>query len=135
MTEIVITLEGAPKGKGRPRFTRSGHAYTPKATTDYEHSLRMRAKDAMKGRPPLVGPLAVTVGAFFPIAKSWTKAEQAAAIDGSKHHMDTPDLDNIAKTLDALNGVVWGDDKQVVQLTAMKRYSSSPALVVTVRAA
>lgn len=134
MNEVVITLEGAPKGKGRPRFGR-GRTYTPKATTDYERSLRLRAKEAMRGRPPLQGPLVVTVGAFFPIAKSWTKAEKAAAIDGTKHHMDTPDLDNIAKAIDALNGVVWADDKQVVQLTAMKRYSSHPALVVTVREA
>ena len=133
MTEIIVTLEGEPKGKGRPRFTKSGHAYTPRATTVYEHLLRMRAKDAMNGRKPLTGPLTVTVGAFFPIAKSWTKAEKAAAIDGTKAHTSKPDIDNIAKTLDALNGVVWDDDSQITQLTALKRYSSSPALVVTVR--
>lgn len=133
MTEITITLDGVPRGKGRPRFTRSGHAYTPKATVDYERRLRIRAKEAMSGIRPLTGPVAVTVGAFFPIANSWTKAEKTAAVEGKKHHMATPDLDNVAKMMDALNGIVWLDDKQIVQLTAMKRYSSSPALVVTVR--
>lgn len=132
---ITITLQGSPKGKGRPRVTRSGVVYTPKETVEYEGRLRSQAIDAMSNRPPLEGPLVVTVDAFFPIARSWTKAEKAAALNGSKHHTGTPDLDNIAKTLDALNGVVWADDRQIVQLTAMKRYGDHPALVVTVRAA
>ena len=36
MREIKFTIEGEPKGKGRPRFTRGGHAYTPKETVEYE---------------------------------------------------------------------------------------------------
>ena len=34
-----------------------------------------------------------------------------------------PDLDNLVKLyLDSFNGVVWQDDRQVVKLTAEKRY-------------
>lgn len=35
-----------------------------------------------------------------------------------------PDADNIAKCLDALNGVIWHDDAQVVECIVRKRYCS-----------
>jgi hypothetical protein len=38
-----------------------------------------------------------------------------------------PDIDNIAKHFDALNGVVWTDDKNVIEATILKRYAHSPA--------
>lgn len=132
MTEISITLDGEPVGKGRPRYnSKTGTVYTPYKTVSYERHLRWAAKAAMKGPGPLAGPLCVTVGAFFTIPKTWTKAEKAAAID--RAHTSKPDLDNIIKMLDALNGIVWKDDSQIAQLTALKRYSSKPALVITVR--
>lgn len=33
---ISFTIEGVPVPKGRPRFTRSGHTYTPDTTRKYE---------------------------------------------------------------------------------------------------
>ena len=36
MSPIVIEIAGEPRGKGRPRFARSGHTYTPAATRAYE---------------------------------------------------------------------------------------------------
>jgi Holliday junction resolvase RusA-like endonuclease len=40
-----------------------------------------------------------------------------------------PDIDNYCKApLDALNGIVWRDDSQVVELTVSKFYSSRPRL-------
>ena len=32
MKEIEFVVYGRPKGKGRPRFTMDGHAYTPQTT-------------------------------------------------------------------------------------------------------
>lgn len=39
--EIRFTVHGEPKGKGRPRFTKTGHAVTPKDTVIYENLVRM----------------------------------------------------------------------------------------------
>ena len=45
--------------------------------------------------------------------------------------MTRPDIDNACKSiLDALNRIAFYDDAQVVQLTAMKRYSDEPRVVV-----
>ena len=44
---ITFEVVGEPKGKGRPRFTRSGHTYTPQATKDYERHISQAAFVAM----------------------------------------------------------------------------------------
>ena len=43
-----------------------------------------------------------------------------------------PDLDNIVKALDGMNGIVVVDDSQIVKLTATKQYSEIPQLIVSV---
>lgn len=41
-------------------------------------------------------------------------------------HGQRPDLDNLLKSLDGLNGVVWSDDCLVYGLEAMKLWSHNP---------
>lgn len=108
-----VDVPGKVVGKGRPRFTRAGHAYTPKATLEFER----RVGDAWTaaGHPVLDGPLAVYVSVFRPLPKSAPKRREG--------ERDTyrPDVDNILKAvLDGLNGVAYRDDAQVVQVRAAK---------------
>ena len=35
---MVFEVLGKPQGKARPRFTRTGHTYTPNNTTNYENA-------------------------------------------------------------------------------------------------
>ena len=39
MKEVEFVVYGRPKGKGRPRFTMDGHAYTPQTTRMYEKEI------------------------------------------------------------------------------------------------
>jgi Holliday junction resolvase RusA-like endonuclease len=136
MTEIVISLPGAPQGKGRPRFVRAtGHAFTPAKTRSYESMLQGAAIEAMGGRDPIDGPIAVSVLACFPVPKSWSRRKQEQAFIGELRPTSRPDWENIAKMLDAFNAVVWRDDAQVVEGNIVKRYSDFPRLEVRVRAA
>ena len=41
-------ISGKPMGKGRPRFTRSGHTYTPKDTVEYENRIQRAAWASMQ---------------------------------------------------------------------------------------
>jgi Holliday junction resolvase RusA-like endonuclease len=133
IAKITITLPGAPQGKGRPRFVRStGHVYTPAETRKYEAALRRRAMSVIGSMCPLEGPLAVTVEAFFPIPESWSNRKATAALHGAIRPTGRPDVDNIAKVLDAFNGLVWVDDKQIVDARVVKVYSDTPCLRVTV---
>ena len=130
---ITISLPGLPKGKGRPRFVRAtGRTYTPADTVSYEGALKLAARVSMQGRAPLEGALAVTMVAEFPVASSWSKKKQAAALAGAVRPTSKPDADNLLKTLDALNQVVWKDDAQIVNATIIKRYGQRPGVTIVV---
>lgn len=136
MTTITILLPGPPQGKARPRFRRdSGHAYTPERTRAYEKALRQEAALAMRGKKIMTGPVEVHVTAFFPVPKSWSKIKQTQALIGSIRPTGKPDVDNILKACDALNGIVFNDDAQIVKATVAKHYSTNPHLAVTVHSA
>jgi len=123
---VIIELPGPPVGKGRPRFSRHGFAYTPSKTRAYEARLAGAAQRAMRGREPLYGPLKAVVWAFMPVAASWSAKRRDAALAGVVRPTGRPDWDNLAKITDALNGIVWIDDSQVVEGSVVKRYSESP---------
>lgn len=131
---IEIVLAGPPMGKQRVRATKAGHIYTPERTVNYEAALAFAAQQVMADRPLYDGPLAVMIEARTPIAESKPKKWRADALAGKIRPTKKPDLDNIAKMMDALNLIVWADDAQIVELSARKIYSDKPALVVRVEA-
>ena len=120
-------------GKGRPRFTRTGHIYTPDKTRKYEMRLAAAGSDEMVslGIDPTSEPCKVLIRAQFEIPKSWTKAKKLQA-EQREIFPGKPDLDNVAKiVLDAFNGVVFEDDAQVYELRVLKGYGD-PCLSVAV---
>jgi Holliday junction resolvase RusA-like endonuclease len=130
---VVVELPGEPKGKGRPRFSRgSGIVYTPQPTRNFEAQLKYAGQLAMKGAPPMEGALKVEILAAFSVPPSWSKTKQTRAIAGTLRPTGKPDLDNIMKMIDALNGVAWRDDSQIVTATVSKRYSVNPRLRIEV---
>jgi Holliday junction resolvase RusA-like endonuclease len=130
---FTIELPGPPLGKGRPRFVRAtGHVYTPPETARYQEALRKQALVTMGRQRPLEGPLSIYVEALFPMLESWSIRQCDRALAGAVLPDKKPDLDNILKMLDAFNGIVWFDDRQIVTATIKKRYSNTPALLVKV---
>lgn len=125
---ITIVVPGVPIGKGRPRFARTGHAYTPEKTRHYEAMLRDLAAQAMLHREPFTGPIAVMLTAVFPIPESWSNKKKARA----EWHTTRPDADNILKLCDGLNQIVWADDNQIAIATVIKKYGRSPSLKIAI---
>lgn len=113
---VTFDVFGKVRGKGRPRFTRGGHAYTPKGTRDYERAIREAFENAPEKPPePFSGPIDVTIVTSRQLPKS---APKSVIREPDIHK---PDADNVAKiVLDALNGVAWLDDAQVTSLTVVK---------------
>lgn len=135
MEPVVIHLAGEPKGKGRPRFVQRGKfmsAYTPTPTRNYEAALRMAAQEAMAGGPPLEGPLRVVVEAVFTVPQSWSGKKRAAALAGAIRPTGRPDWENISKTLDGCNKLVWHDDAQIVDGRCLKLYGEAAYLRIEV---
>ena len=125
--KIEFTVPGIPVGKGRPRFMKNGHTYTPQKTRDYEDKVVQCWK--CQGFADGI-PLRATVTAFFTIPKSTSK-KKAAAMDG-RPHIKRPDAYNVAKAiLDALNGHAYNDDSTIASLTVWK-YQTTGAFRVEV---
>lgn len=116
-----------PQGKARPRFSRkSGVVYTPAKTAKYEKAIAKAYVDTGGKCIPADCYVSVTVCAFFPIPKSYSKKKRKACIDRDLRPDKKPDMDNILKAvLDALNKVAYEDDKQVVELIGRKYYTES----------
>lgn len=128
---FFLKLLGDPVPKGRPRFTRTGRAYTPAKTAKYESDGKLQAKIKWGNQPLVDRPIACVVSARLPIPKSWSKRKKEAAGSGQLPHVSRPDLDNYIKiALDILNETVIRDDSIVVSLSAEKKYSDDPCLVI-----
>lgn len=130
---LTIEVAGNPVPKGRPRFSR-GRVFTPKRTSDYEAIVAIAASNAMKesGAQKTSGLVEVVVTAVIEIPKSYRGKKRTDALFGCS--CPSGDVDNYAKSvLDGLNSVVWDDDKQVVKLTACKRWGEKGAAVIEVR--
>lgn len=134
---ISFFIDGEPVAKARPRFSKYGHAYTPKKTAQYEK----KVKNTYRTQPNAFkfdGNAALMVSIIFsmPIPQSYSKKRRKWILDGYEHYTKKPDLDNLAKAvLDALNGVAWCDDSQIVTLNLRKEYSENPSVWVSIRLA
>lgn len=124
---MEFIVEGDPKGKARPRFSRrSGTVYTPSKTAKYEKEIRDSFLAAGGKMIPNGSYVTVAVDAYFKIPKSYAKGKRLACKYNINRPDKKPDIDNILKVvLDALNGLAYEDDKQVVEVRCRKLYSRS----------
>jgi Holliday junction resolvase RusA-like endonuclease len=153
MRELMFIVEGEPVPKGRPRFTRANgfaRTYTPQKTRDAEGRVAYSAHVAMQQQKTSIcavqhenkrdvavqqknarkNAVKVSIEFFLKIPKSISRKSLE-----SNEVMPTvkPDLDNLAKTvLDGMNGIVYQDDSQIVELHISKKYSDHPCTVVRV---
>lgn len=126
-------IPGKPQGKARPRFS-GGVVYTPASTKRYEQTVRQAYISATDAAQRFYeGAVSVQIDAIFPIPKHWKKADREKALAGELPPEVKPDGDNIAKAvLDALNGLAYKDDSQVVELTVHKRYGVTGRVIVRI---
>lgn len=139
MNNFGFVIEGSPVAKGRPRFSNRGgfaKAYTPAKTRNAEAEVIVRCINAMKiagNDRPTENPLKISIFFDMPIPKSFSKKKVEACLRCEIFPTTRPDLDNMAKTyLDAMNGIVYKDDSQIIELNVKKKYSTVPATTVYV---
>ena len=134
--QMNFMVEGTPIGKGRPKFARRGNfvsTYTPTKTRNYEDIIRAAATQAMT-EPPITTPIAVFVYIAVPVPASASKKRRGNCLAGIEKPTKKPDIDNVAKCfLDAMNGIVYVDDSQVVSLHVTKEYGTVGMVEVMVR--
>ena len=138
MYKIELEITGQPIGKGRPRFTKAGHTYTPQKTKEYERRIHAAAWAAMAKHDieQTDRPVSLEIIAFMDIPKSWSKIKKLEAEYGAISPMSTPDCDNIAKIVgDGLNNTIYADDRQITSLRVKKTFchpDRGPVLYISV---
>lgn len=133
---IRFTVPGQPQGKMRPGVRVVGkfaQQYVPKKTLTYESLIAVNAQIAMAGHDLVEGPVLVRMFIALQLPESKSQKWKRQALAGEVFPTTKPDVDNTVKAVfDALNGVVWKDDVQVVDLQLTKRYSAQPRVEVEV---
>ena len=134
MTTVIFTIPGVARGKQRPRATRQGRVYTPKETVNQEAYIKMLAATAMRGFAPFGGPLEATFIISVAIPKSFTRRDRERIEKRDLWPTSKPDIDNVVKLLcDAMNGICYGDDKQIVDLLVTKSYAANAQTMVMIK--
>lgn len=132
---ISLVIPGDPVGKGRPRFSRHGHAYTDEKTRRQEKRIKgLFVEKYGSDFTPLDGPLEMEILVFYAIPKSVSKKRRLDMLWGRECPIRRPDLSNVVKLPeDALNGLAYHDDAQIVSLAVVKKYSNDPHTEVKIR--
>lgn len=127
-----FTVYGEPKGKERPRFRKnSNHPYTPNKTMNYERAIKKAFMEKYSKGFPADIYIGAEIKCYYPIPKSTTKKKRALIEQEIVRPLVKPDVDNVLKiTLDALNGVAYSDDKQIVNAKISKWYGDVPRIEV-----
>lgn len=110
---MIVHIPMVPVPKGRPRLA-GGHVFTPKRTHDAESFIATMVRRVWRSAPTDL-PVSLVVRFWFPELKR----KQPGKVPRG-------DVDNYLKTvMDALNGVVYKDDRQVVHVDASKLYCAA----------
>lgn len=140
---IYFKVDEEPVAKARPRevrYRKDGWkgTYTPKKTRDYEEKVKFAFMSQTCEKMPVYPkgvPLMVEATFAKSVPKSYTKKKREACLNGDMLPTSKPDIDNYLKAmLDAINGLAFEDDSQIVMTMAEKIYAEQPYVEIKIRA-
>ena len=123
--------KGKVYSKGRPRVTKTGHAFTPANTRKFEKSVAELYENT--DAPLVFCPLYIELLLHDKPAKKIDVATQAMM--GRGYAFSTiGDIDNRAKSiLDAGNGILFKDDAQISRLHVSRHYGPDEGFSIIVK--
>jgi crossover junction endodeoxyribonuclease RusA len=121
---FVVFGTAVPKGSMKAFYVKKlGRAivtHDNTATKPWAQQVTGSALAARNAQQPLEGAISVELGFYLPRPKSLAKKAVA--------HLKKPDIDKLARNvIDALTGVLFVDDAQVIRLDAWKTYAGGHA--------
>ena len=122
--KFVLPLK--PRGAARPRKSKAGHIYEVPEDKAYKQFIRDFIQVTLPGSYRVsTDPMYVHINMYIKLPKSsQTIANKVKVTEGILHPVVKPDVDNLAKLiLDAMNGIIYEDDKQVIELSIKKHYT------------
>ena len=135
---MMFVVPGEPTGKGRPRVVRAGirsMAFTPEKTALYENLVKLEYQRQSCGEVFGGRSIRMDIKAYYAVAKSDGKRIRASKLAGEIRPMKKPDIDNVLKIIaDALNGIAYDDDSQIVSANIEKYYDECPRVEISIEA-
>ena len=133
--KIAFSIPGEPKGNARPRVA-NGHEHPPSGTMSYEarvvQAYRKRYADRVRWEKGV--PLRMRIMACYGVPAGTApkrKVQMLRELPAKK-----PDADNIGRIVaDALSGIAYCNDAQIVDLQVRKAYAEKPHVFVEIREA
>lgn len=128
--KVEFTVPGIPTAWARARTHGKVH-FTPGKQRMAMSIVQSVAWDAMNGAAAITEPVSMIITAIWPWPKSWSEKKKTS--NQGRYKTSRPDADNVGKLIsDSLNGIVFVDDAQVVDLKITKLYGPSAETRVTV---
>lgn len=128
---IIFEVSGV-RGKGRPRFTKMGIAYTDSKTVAYENLIKssyLKHTDYISDKS-----IKMSMYVCFAPNKSDTKKKRLIKLSRKLWPKKKPDVDNVVKVvLDALNKVAYKDDTQVNELQIVRHFDENERLIICLK--
>lgn len=121
MIEFELQIDPIPQPRPKARRIGPGiQIYTPNSgpIKAYKAAIAEAFMEVVgEGFEPLKGPLLLSI--LFIFERPYARMKEEA-------HIIKPDLDNLAKgVMDALNGIAWHDDSQIMGLNLAKDWAST----------
>lgn len=137
MIEVYFVVDGEVVPWKRPRFNgHTKHVFEDAKVKAYKDKVRAAYLDEAQYQPMRWEkdiPISVTVNIYFEIPKSASKKAKSEYLL-NKRPTKRPDNDNLYKGItDALNGIAYYDDSQIVETIIRKFWSEEPKAEVTIR--
>lgn len=127
MNGISFFVYGIPQRHSRRSILRNGKmaSYEGKDSQDWRQSVRLQSLNH-KPSSPSAAPISAELSFQFLKPKSLSRKVTA--------HIKRPDAENLLKsTLDAMTGIMWRDDSQIVRLVVTKQYSEIPGVRIAIQ--
>jgi len=144
MSEQIFVIMGIPKSQPRNRHrmvkTKAGKVFTmnyePEEAAMAKENTRAQIVNQLPTFIPRNVPIICNIEAYLPRPKNHYRSNGEVKSAAPRFCTSKPDKDNLEKAIyDAMTGVVWMDDCQVVDGRLVKFYGDVPKVVVKVREA
>jgi Holliday junction resolvase RusA-like endonuclease len=135
---LKFEIPGEACAQGRPRFTTisgQARAYDPAKSKNYKAYVKLLAQEAIarQGWKYTELPISIKITCSLAIPTSKSKKFKGAALIGKVFPTKKPDVDNLFKTItDALSGIAYKDDKQIITAIVSKFYGEEPHVRVQI---
>lgn len=128
--KVVVHGRAVPQGALKAGVRKDGRVFLRHRDTgvrEWRAAVTEAVAQRMEGGPPLRGPVGLIVD-FYRVRPAGHYGKRGLRPSAPAHPATRPDIDKLLRSiLDALQGVAFADDSQVVELHAHKRFADEGA--------